>query len=210
MFRDNQVVMQPTMITLPSLPTLSSLSTFPSSLLLLSLASSALSKLSLFFLITGDLNRHFGAISASLRREGRASTQPMSSQPIDKLFVACSNKLRQSAVLRSHPNIPAIIELQQNRVGQRRRSAVVACGGNDENPLEKDKQLQQAENTLNRCMSGPSPHELPGRPPSRGQNSTCYKHCNKQNRAVYLTANTKSIGLCYEANLMGGNGCCTC
>ena len=64
LFRDDQVVMQPTMITIPSLP---SLPAFPS--LLLSLASSALSKLSLFFLITSDLNKHFGATSASLRIE---------------------------------------------------------------------------------------------------------------------------------------------
>ena len=44
-----------------------------------------------------------------------------------------------------------MIELQQDRVGQRRRSAIVACGGSDENPFKKDKQLQQAENILNRC-----------------------------------------------------------
>ena len=80
LFRDDQVVMQPTMITLPSLPT------FPSSLLLLlSLASSVLSKLSLSFLITSDLNRHFGATSASLRIEDRASTQPLYSQAIHRL-----------------------------------------------------------------------------------------------------------------------------
>ena len=63
-FRDYQVVMQPTMITLPTLPT------FPSLLLLsLYLASSALSKLYFFFLITNDLNRQFGATSASLSTE---------------------------------------------------------------------------------------------------------------------------------------------
>ena len=55
-----------------------------------------------------------------------------------KLFVAHSNLLRQSAVLTSHPNIPAIIELQQNRVGQRRRNAIAACEDNDENPFKKD------------------------------------------------------------------------
>ena len=61
LFRDDQVVMQPTMVTLHSLPSLPSLLLLL--LLLLSLASSALSKLSLFFLITSDLNRHFGATS---------------------------------------------------------------------------------------------------------------------------------------------------
>ena len=73
LFRDDQVVMQPTMITLLL---------FLLSLLLLSLASSALSKLSLFFPITSDLNRHFGATSASLRIEDRALTQPLCSQAI--------------------------------------------------------------------------------------------------------------------------------
>ena len=51
-------------------------------LLLLFLASIALSKLSFFFLITSDLNRHFGATSASLRIENRAFTQPLCSQAI--------------------------------------------------------------------------------------------------------------------------------
>ena len=74
LFRDDQLVLQPTMITLPTLPTL------PTSLFFfffLSLASSALSKLFLFFLITSDLNGHFGATAASLRIEDRASTQPL-------------------------------------------------------------------------------------------------------------------------------------
>ena len=79
LFRDDQVVMQPTMITLPTPPI------FPSLLLLpLSLASSTHSKLSLFFLITSDLNRHFGATSASLRIEDGASTQPLFSQAIHR------------------------------------------------------------------------------------------------------------------------------
>ena len=83
LFRDDQVMMQATMITLPVLPTLP---TFPSLLLLpLSLASSALSKQSLFFLITSDLNKHFGATSASLRIEDSVSTQPLCSQAIHRL-----------------------------------------------------------------------------------------------------------------------------
>ena len=47
---------------------------------LLSLASSAVSQLSLFFLVTSDLNRHFGATFASPRIEDRASTHPLCSQ----------------------------------------------------------------------------------------------------------------------------------
>ena len=57
------------MITLTSLPNYL--------LLLFSLAPSALSKLSPFFIITSYLNRHSGATSASLRIEDRASTQPL-------------------------------------------------------------------------------------------------------------------------------------
>ena len=83
LFRDDQVVTQPTMITLPTLPTL--LLFLLSLLLLLSLASSALSKLSFFFLITSDLIRHFGATSASLRIGDRAFTQPLCSQVIHRL-----------------------------------------------------------------------------------------------------------------------------
>ena len=52
----------------------------------LSLASSALSKLSLFLLITSGLNRHFGATSASLRIEDRVFTQPLCSQAIHRLW----------------------------------------------------------------------------------------------------------------------------
>ena len=75
LFRDDQVEIQPTMITLPSLSCLSPFFfPFP-----LSLASNALSKLSLFFLITSDL-RHFGPTSASFRLEDRVSTQPLYSQ----------------------------------------------------------------------------------------------------------------------------------
>ena len=79
LLRDDQVVMQPTMITFPSLP-----SFLLPLLIRLSLASSALSKLSFFFLITIDLNRHFGATSASLRIEDSASTQPLCSQAIHR------------------------------------------------------------------------------------------------------------------------------
>ena len=78
LFHDDQVVMKPTIITLIFLPT------FPY-FLLLSLASSAFSKLCLFFLITRDLNRHFGATSASLRMEDRAFTQLSCSQAIHRL-----------------------------------------------------------------------------------------------------------------------------
>ena len=81
---DDEMVMQPTMISLPTLQTLllSLLSLF---LLLLSLTSSPLSKISLFFLITSYLNRHFIATSASLRIEDRAFTQPLCSQAIHRL-----------------------------------------------------------------------------------------------------------------------------
>ena len=79
LLRGDQVVMQPTIITLPTLPT------FPSLLLPLSLASSALSKLSLLFFITSDLNRHFGATSASLRIKDKASMQPLCSEAIHKV-----------------------------------------------------------------------------------------------------------------------------
>ena len=54
-------------------------------LLLLSLASIAFSKLSLFFLITSDLNRHFSA-TASPGIEDRAFTQPLCSQDIHITF----------------------------------------------------------------------------------------------------------------------------
>ena len=80
LFRDDQVVMQPTMTTLPCLFSLLFLLPFP-----LSLASNALSKLFLFFLITSDLNKHFGATSASLRIKYRASTQLLCSQAIHTL-----------------------------------------------------------------------------------------------------------------------------
>ena len=72
LFHDDQVVMQPTMITLPTL--LLFLLSLLLLLLLLSSASSALSKLSFFFLFTSDLNRPFSATSASLRVEDRAFT----------------------------------------------------------------------------------------------------------------------------------------
>ena len=89
LFRDNQVMMQPTMITLPTL-LLFLLSLLL--LLLLSLASSALSKLSFFFLITSDLNIHFSATSASLRVEDRAFTQPLCSQAIHMVLMkTCPN-----------------------------------------------------------------------------------------------------------------------
>ena len=58
-------------------------------LLLLLLPSSALSKLyPFFFRITRDLNRHFGATSASLRIEGRASKQPLCSQALHRLWAS--------------------------------------------------------------------------------------------------------------------------
>ena len=69
--------MQPTLITNLSLPSRLFLLLLP-----LSFASSALSKLFIFFLITGDLNRLFGATSASFRIEDRASTQSLCSQAI--------------------------------------------------------------------------------------------------------------------------------
>ena len=75
LFRDDQVVMQPTMTTLPTLSSIIFLLLIP-----ISLASSALSKLSPLFLITSDLNRDFGATSVSLCIEDRASTQPLCSQ----------------------------------------------------------------------------------------------------------------------------------
>ena len=90
LFRDDQVVMQPTMITLPTFP----------SLVPLSLALSALSKLSLFFHITSDLNRHFGATSASLRIEDRASTQPSCSQAFHRAGSLCQQELRPASMNR--------------------------------------------------------------------------------------------------------------
>ena len=64
LFRGDQVMMQPTMITLPSLPS------FPSLLLPFSLWPQApFPNFSIFFLITSDHNRHIGATSASLRIE---------------------------------------------------------------------------------------------------------------------------------------------
>ena len=80
LFCDDQVVMQPTMTTPPTLPTL-----------LRSLLSSSRFGLkrhfqTIFFIpITSDLNRHFGATSASLRIEDRAFTQPLCSQAIHRL-----------------------------------------------------------------------------------------------------------------------------
>ena len=98
LFRDDQVVMQPAMITLPTPPFL--LFLLP---LLLSVASSALPTRSPFFSITSNLNRHFGATSASLRVEDRASTQPLCPQAIHTNYVwvvgnPCENIMKANRV----------------------------------------------------------------------------------------------------------------
>ena len=80
LFRDDQVVMQSTMITLPTLPTFSSL------LLPLLWPQAPFPNYPFLFLITSDLNRHFDATSESLRIEDRASTQPLCSQAIHSLL----------------------------------------------------------------------------------------------------------------------------
>ena len=50
-----------------------------------------------FFLITSDFNRHFGATSASLRKEDRASIQPLCSQAIHRLLASFGLKLQKIA-----------------------------------------------------------------------------------------------------------------
>ena len=103
-----------------------------------------------------------------------------------------------------------MIELQQDRVGQRRRSAIVACGGNDENPFKKDGQLQQAEKKVNRCARQVH-HNKKCLVGHQAEEKTQHVTNIATNETVrYLTENTMSIGLCREANGMGGNGCCTC
>ena len=89
LFRYYQVVMQPTMITLPSFPYLFGL-------------KRPVQTIS-FFLITSDLNRQFGATSASLRIEDRASTKPLCSQAFHTINHAVANakptKNKNSAML---------------------------------------------------------------------------------------------------------------
>ena len=78
LFRNDQVAIQPAMITFPPLSSLSCL--YPLFLLPFFLPSGTLSNLSLSFLITSDLNRHFGGTSAPFRIDDRTSTEPLCSQ----------------------------------------------------------------------------------------------------------------------------------